>query len=287
MKPNLLLVPMLIFSATSAVSFNEQSPREEMLDQITKICEDQKEVISAFTKELMKYDPSLSRRTAEADATEASVCYWIPKLEIAMDGNTVAVQRRMLEQLPNIRDLFQFQELPDDNQHMLMTAGGEFKKVRLTGDFQDGFDAGTTLGKREVPVVDMYLFSIKQGVDLMKSNEVSVIPKEPLIEVINNLPLDNKRKEKLLEQLNAADQIVVSKNESGNLTAISEDDFSKNLVNFINAIKLDKYNRKIGPAGSVYVGIPLAKPLGELLDLPNSGVRDARAVDETPSSKGR
>jgi|DEB0MinimDraft_10_1074344.scaffolds.fasta_scaffold19108_2 hypothetical protein len=283
MKPSLIF-PMLIFSAKNVVSLNEQEQRENILDQIKKICEDQKEGIYAFAEqELIKSDPHLSLRTAKAEATEASMCYWIPKLDIAMDGNTVVVQTGLLEQLkevwPNISNLFQFKKLPEDNQHMLMTVGKKFETVKLEGSFQDGFDAGKTLGKYEVPIPDRYLFSLKQGAALLKPNEFSVIPKEPLIEVIDNLPLDDKRKEELLGQLNAVDKIVVSKNESGNLTAISEDNFSKKLVNFINEITLDRYNRIISPAGSVYVSIPLAKPLGELLDLPNRGVRDAKVVE--------
>ena len=276
-----IIFPMLIFSVGSAVSLNEQEHRESILHQIKEACKEEQQYINLLAKQLMK-ENSWTRHRAKAEVTEASMCYWLPKIKIAMTGSTVAAQTGKLGKLealcPQIQSLFQFASLTDAPEFCLMSTGEDVEKVKLVGSFQDGFDAGKTLGKHEVPTLDMYLYSIKQGVDLMTSGDFSVIPKEAVKEVIDNLPLDNKQKTTLLANLNAVETIVVSKSESGDLTAISKDDFSEKLTHFINAIKITDSNRRVGPEGSVYVKIPIGYPLKQLLESPRNQVKDAELV---------
>lgn len=276
-----IIFPMLIFSVGSAVSLNEQEHRESILHQIKEACKEEEQYINLLAKQLMK-ENSWTRHRSEAEVIEAStVCYFFPKIKIAMTGSTVTAQTGKLGKLealfPQIQSLFQFVSLPDAPEFCLMSTGKDVEKVKLVGSFQDGFDAGKTLGKHEVPTLDMYLYSIKQGVDLMTPGDFSVIPKEAVKEVIDNLPLDSKQKTTLLANLDAVETIVVSKSESGDLTAISKDDFSEKLTHFINAIKIIDSNRRVGPEGSVYVKIPIGPPLKQLLESPGKQVKDAES----------
>lgn len=208
---------------------------------------------------------------------------------------TVVVETNRLETLQGLRrsfiNAFQFRRIGDGERIfgkiMLMTQlGKEFENYDLK-NFEGVFNAAKTWGKNEVPTLDMYLFSIKQAANLIRPNEFGIIPKEIVKEVMSNLPLDDKQKNDLLNKLVEASEMVFSKNEDGNLIALSEDPFIKRLVNFINAIEVNDNNIKIGLAGSAYYRIPLVSPLTQLLDFTPSGTDVENPKGEKLNPTGR